>query len=340
MSETTELAPPVAPPGSSRPARGAIAVAKLRDLALIPAIVVICVIGQLVNPVFLRYDNLINVLQTMSEIALLVLAQTIVLVVGRMDLSLESTFGLAPGIAAYLTISGGQGLGLLPGAWAIPVTLAVGVVIGAVNAVLIVRFGLNGFIVTLGMLIVLRGLLTGISGGQTFFDLSASMMYLGSAVWFGVPASIWVCLLLFAAGIVVLGFTSLGRSLYAIGGNIDAAKAAGIRTDRILAGALVVASLLAALGGLLLSGRLASVAAAQGNGAIFTVFAAAVIGGVSLSGGRGTVFGAFTGILLLYLIQNVLTLAGVPAQWIGALNGAIILIALVLSRITGGRKQE
>lgn len=345
MSETTELAsgvaePPVAPPPSSGPARGAIAVAKLRDLALIPAIVVICVIGQLVNPVFLRWDNLINVLQTMSEIALLVLAQTIVLVVGRMDLSLESTFGLAPGIAAYLTISGGQGLGVLPGGWAIPVTLAVGAVIGAVNAVLIVRFGLNGFIVTLGMLIVLRGLLTGISGGQTFFDLPTSMMYLGSTVWLGIPASIWLCLLLFAAGIVVLGFTSLGRSLYAIGGNVDAAKTAGIRTDRVLAGALVTASLLAALGGMLLSGRLASVAAAQGNGAIFTVFAAAVIGGVSLNGGRGTVFGAFTGILLLYLIQNVLTLAGVPAQWIGALNGAIILIALVLSRITGGRKQE
>jgi len=345
MSETTELAsgvpgPPVAPPPSRRQAHGAIAVAKLRDVALIPAIVVICVLGQLVNPVFLRYDNLINVLQTMSEIALLVLAQTIVLVVGRMDLSLESTFGLAPGVAAYLTISGGHGLGLLPGAWAVPVTLAVGVVIGAVNAVLIVRFGLNGFIVTLGMLIVLRGLLTGIGGGQTFFDLPTSMMYLGSAVWFGVPASIWICLLLFAAGIVVLGFTSLGRSLYAIGGNVDAAKAAGIRTDRVLVGVLVVASSLAALGGLLLSGRLASVAAAQGNGAIFTVFAAAVIGGVSLNGGRGTVFGAFTGILLLYLIQNVLTLAGVPAQWIGALNGAIILIALVLSRITGGRKQE
>ena len=340
MSETTELAaPPATPPPPARQG-GTIALAKLRDVALIPAIVVICVIGQLVNPVFLRYDNLINVLQTMSEIALLVLAQTIVLVVGRMDLSLESTFGLAPGIAAYLTVTGGQGLGLLPGAWAIPVTLAVGLVVGAVNAALIVRFGLNGFIVTLGMLIVLRGLLTGISGGQTFFDLPPSMMYLGSTTWFGVPASIWLCLLLFAAGVVVLGFTSIGRSLYAIGGNIDAAKAAGIRTSRVLAGALVTASLLAALGGLLLSGRLASVAAAQGNGAIFTVFAAAVIGGVSLNGGRGTVFGAFTGILLLYLIQNVLTLAGVPAQWIGALNGAIILVALTLSRITGGRNQE
>lgn len=332
--------PPVARPPSTRRAGGRIALAKLRDLALVPAIVAICVLGQLVNPVFLHYDNLINVLQTMSEIALLVLGQTIVLVAGRMDLSLESTFGLAPGVAAYLTVTGGQGLGLLPGAWAIPVTLAVGLAIGATNAVLIVRFGLNGFIVTLGMLIVLRGLLTGISGGQTFFHLPRSMTYLGSTTWAGVPASIWICLLLFATGIVVLGFTSLGRSLYAVGGNVDAAKAAGIRTGRVLIGALVAASLLAAVGGLLLSGRLASVAAAQGNGAIFTVFAAAVIGGVSLSGGRGTVFGAFTGILLLYLIQNVLTLAGVPAQWIGALNGAIILIALVLSRITSGRKQE
>jgi simple sugar transport system permease protein len=339
MSETTELAQPVAPAPAS-PKGGRIALAKLRDLALIPAIAVICVIGQLVNPVFLRYDNIINVLQTMSEIALLVLAQTIVLIVGRMDLSLESTFGLAPGIAAYLTVTGGQGLGLLSGGWAIPATLLVGVLIGALNAVLIVRFGLNGFIVTLGMLIVLRGLLTGISGGQTFFDLPPAMTYLGSATWFGVPASIWLCLTLFATGVVVLGFTSIGRSLYAIGGNVDAAKAAGIRTGRVLIGVLIVASLLAALGGLLLSGRLASVAAAQGNGAIFTVFAAAVIGGVSLNGGRGTVFGAFTGILLLYLIQNVLTLAGVPAQWTGALNGAIILIALTLSRITSGHKQE
>ena len=85
---------------------------------------------------------------------------------------------------------------------------------------------------------------------------------------------------------------------------------------------IVTASVLAAVSGLLLSGRLASVASAQGNGYIFTVFAAAVIGGISLNGGKGTIFGAFTGVLLLYLIQNVLTLAGVPAQWIGALNGA------------------
>jgi simple sugar transport system permease protein len=322
--------------------RPQVRLARLRDFALIPAIIVIAVVGQIVNPIFLQGDNLINIMQTMSEISLLVLAQTIVLVAGKMDLSLESTFGLAPGVAAWLTVAAGSGagLGLLPGAWSIPVTLAVGALIGALNALLIVRFGLNGFIVTLGMLIVLRGLLTGISGGQTFFNLPPSMLYLGSALWLGVPASIWLCLLLFAAGIVLLGFTRYGRALYAIGGNVDAAKAAGIRTDRVLWTALVGASLLAALGGLLMSGHLASVAAAQGDGAIFTVFAAAVIGGVGLNGGKGTMFGAFTGILLLYMIQNVLTLAGVPAQWIQALNGAIIIIALVLSRLTGGKVQE
>jgi len=325
-----------------RRAIGRLAIARLRDLALVPAIALIAVVGQIINPVFLQPDNLINITQTMSEVALLVLAQTIVLVAGKMDLSLESTFGLAPGVAAWMTVAvgAGHGTGLLSGAWSIPITLVVGALIGVANAALIVRFGLHGFIVTLGMLIVLRGLLTGISGGQTFFNLPESMMYLGTAVWLGVPASIWLCVALFAAGIVLLGYTGFGRSLYAIGGNVDAAKAAGIRTDRVLWIALVGASVLAALGGLLLSGRLASVAASQGNGAIFTVFAAAVIGGVSLNGGKGSMFGAFTGILLLFMIQNVLTLAGVPAQWIGALNGAIILVALVVSRITGGKAQE
>ncbi|MFD5466336.1 ABC transporter permease [Kitasatospora sp. NPDC127059] len=321
---------------------GRIPLARLRDLALVPAIVVIAIVGQIVNPVFLQADNLINVLQTMSEMALLVLAQAMILIVKKMDLSLESTMGLAPGVAAWLVVpaGAGHGLGLLPGAWAIPVTLAVGVLVGVINSLMIIRFGLNGFIVTLGMLIVLRGILTGISGGQTFFQLPDSMLYLGTAEWFGVPASIWTCLVLFAIAIVVLGWTDFGRSLYAVGGNADAAMAAGIRTGRVLWTVIVTGSVLASLAGLMLSGRLASVASAQGNGYIFTVFAAAVIGGISLNGGRGTMFGAFCGILLLFMIQNVLTLAGVPAQWIGALNGLIILIALAISRITGGKVQE
>jgi simple sugar transport system permease protein len=341
IEHTPETAPAATTPaGGAR--LGAIPLARLRDLALVPAIVVMAIVGQIVNPVFLHEDNIVNVLQTMSEIGVLVLAETLVLLVGKMDLSLESTFGLAPGIAAWLIAPTGvsHGLGLLGDAWAIPIVLLVGALIGLINALLIVRFGLNGFIVTLGMLITLRGLLTGVSKGQTFFQLPPSMTFLGQNSALGIPLSVWICVGLFAVAGAVLGFTRWGRSLYAIGGNVDAARAAGIRTDRVLMSVLVVASLLAALGGLLISGRLASVAANQGSGAIFTVFAAAVIGGVTLNGGKGTVLGAFTGILLLYTIQNVLTLGGVPPQWIDALNGGIILVALIVSRVTSGQAQE
>jgi simple sugar transport system permease protein len=343
MSDT--LSGTTAPPAAPEPpaTRRTVALARMRDLALVPAIIAVAIVGFIVSPVFLQPDNIINVLQSMSEIAIVVLAETLVLIAGKMDLSLESTFGLAPGVAAWLivdpAVTHGLGVHALPGALAVPLVLLTGALIGAFNGLLIVRFGLNGFIVTLGMLIVLRGLLTGISGGKTFFALPESMTYLGSTSWLGVPASIWITLALFAVAVVVLGYTRAGRSLYAIGGNVDAARAAGIRTDRVVWLTLIIAGTLAALAGLLISGRLASVTAAQGDGAIFQVFAAAVIGGVSLNGGKGTVFGAFTGVLLLFMIINVLTLGGVPAQWTNFLNGAVILVALVVSRFTGGKAQ-
>ncbi|HEY8728128.1 MAG TPA: ABC transporter permease [Acidothermaceae bacterium] len=320
----------------------ALRVARLRDLALIPAILLIGAIGVYVSPVFLTRQNLTNILQQQSEISLVVLGEAMILIAGRLDLSLESTVGLAPGIACWLILPKspyhGEGL-LLAGAWGIPIALAVGILVGALNGLLIVRFQLHGFIVTLGMLITLRGLLNGISHGQTFFGLPKSMLYLGTKQWFDLPVSVWVSLLLFAIGIGVLGYTRAGRSLYAIGGNPAAAKAAGIRVERVVWCTFIAASTLAAFAGILLAGRLGSVAEQSGNGWIFQVFAGCVIGGVSMNGGRGTIFGAFTGILLLFIVQNVLTLGGVGADWIQFLDGVVILGALIVSRIATGQAQ-
>jgi simple sugar transport system permease protein len=319
-----------------------LAAARLRDLALIPPIVVIIIIGAVVSPAFLTRSNLQDVLVSMSWVALLVLAEGIVLLTGKMDLSLESTVGLAPGVAAWLTLPKGinHGVDLVPSGWAVPIALAVGVLVGVVNGVLVVWLGLNAFIVTLGMLITLRGLLTGISSGQTFFGMGSSMMYLGTANWFGIPAPIWVFVIAYAVAIFALRYLRAGRSLYAIGGNPEAARAAGIRTDRTIFGALVLGSALAALAGIMLSGHLASVASSQGSGAIFTVFAAAVIGGISLNGGKGSVFGALTGILLLFLVQNVLTFAGVSGEWFDFLDGAVILAVLVITRLVSGKAAD
>ncbi|SDN36455.1 ABC transporter permease [Allokutzneria albata] len=316
--------------------------ARFRDLALLPAIVVLMIVGALVDPVFLSADNLTNVLQQRTELSLLVLGQALVLISGKIDLSLESTIGLAPALALGLIIpASAHGLGVeLPEWTAIPLCLLIGVVIGAFNGFLILKLQLSAFIVTLGMLTVLRGLQIGFTEGQNLFEVPLSFTYLGSARWFGVPASVLICLVAFALGIVALAYFRQGRSIYAIGGNVEAARAAGIRTERVLWTVLVIASLLAALAGLLMTGRLGSVGPAQGQGMIFTVFAAAVIGGVSLDGGKGTIFGALTGVLALGLIENILTLGGVSPHWIQAIYGAIILIALMLARLTSGKAQD
>ncbi|WP_062992688.1 ABC transporter permease [Nocardia anaemiae] len=313
-----------------------------RDLLLVPPILLALVVGYFINTNFVSTANLTNVLSTMSGISLLVLAEVLVLVVGRMDLSLESTFGLATGVAIWVTM-GTTKVGAFT--WAspwmtIPVALLVGAAVGVANGLLIVRFGLNGFIVTLAMLIALRGLLTFLTSGFTLTKIPESVEWLGNARVLGLPVNVIIALALFVIGYLALNYTTAGRALYAVGGNEAAARAAGIRTDRVVIAVLVIAGVLAAIGGLIYSGQFASVQVSQGDGMIFNVFAACVIGGVSLNGGRGSVLGAFFGILILTLIQKLLSYGGVSADSLKFINGALILVALVITRIASGRRQE
>ena len=315
---------------------------RLGAFALAPVMVLLLLVGALTNEAFLLPANLLTILQQSSILALLVLAESLVLISGKFDLSLESTVGLAPMIGGYLASTaavGGSGLLLNP-YLAILVTLLVGLAIGAFNGFLIVRLGLNAFIVTLSMLILLRGITLGIASGKTLYDLPTPFTYLGSATWLGVPASIWICGLLFAIGWFILRYHRYGRALYAIGGNADAARAAGIRVRRVSWAVFIIASLLAALAGLLLSGRLGAVTAQQGSNFIFTTFAAAVIGGISLNGGKGSLLGALTGVLLLGIVTNILTLSQIASFWIDATFGAIILLAQSLNRLTGGERSQ
>jgi simple sugar transport system permease protein len=332
-------------PVRTRPAAGRFTLRRLRDFSLIPVILLLLLVGFIVSPNFLTGSNMLAVLQQSTELSLLVLGETLVLIAGRMDLSLESTIGVAPVLAVWLVLPahGGRfnGLGTgLPGWTAIPLCLLIGAIIGAVNGLVILKVRINAFILTLGMLITLRGLQVGVSGGNSIFELPSSFTYLGRAAWLGVPVSVWVCGLLFAIGIVLLSWYRHGRALYAIGGNADASRAAGIRTDRLLLIAFIAASTLAALAGILYVGHYGSISASQGSGWIFQVFAATVIGGVSLNGGRGSMFGALTGVVALQLILNVMNFAHVPPVWDQLLDGVIILAALIVSRFSSGEAQD
>jgi simple sugar transport system permease protein len=335
MPDLTETVPvPSRHAGRHRVMGGA-----LRELTLLPAIALTIVAGSLTSSAFLTTANFFNILQQSSELAVLVVAESVILIAGKFDLSLESVVGLAPMVSAWLivrnTAIGGSGIGLDPGL-AILVLFLIGALVGLVNGFLVVRLQLNAFIVTLAMLILLRGITLGITDGKTLFELPASFLYLGTATWLTVPVSVWVAGLLYLVFGLFLRYHRIGRALYAIGGNVEAARVAGIHVERVTWGAYIVGGVLAALAGLMLTGRIASVVSSQGQNLIFYVFATAVIGGISLNGGRGRLLGALTGVLMLGILQNVLTLAQIPAFWIDAAYGAIILVALVLARASSG----
>lgn len=312
----------------------------LREVALLPVLVLLIIVGAVVSPAFLTVSNFAGIGQQSSALGVVVVGESLILLIGGMDLSLESTYGLAPMIAAWLIVPvSAYGLGT---EWSpylgILVLLVVGAVIGLINGLLIVKGRLNGFIVTLGMTILLAGLQNGIVKAQSLFNLPQPFSYLGAASVGQVPVSLIVALVIFVLTGLFLRYHRTGRAIYALGGNQAAARAAGIKIERVKIGVYVIGSILAAIGGLMEAGRVSAVTGQQGyqEGIIFSVFAAAVIGGVSLKGGRGNMVGAASGVILLGIVQDILDLANVSNYWIEAIDGAVILFALFLARIVGG----
>jgi simple sugar transport system permease protein len=344
MSETKDklaaLAADVESALARRRSRSAAAISWIREAALLPVLAVLLIVGAVLNRHFLTVSNMTGIGQQVSALGVVVVGESLILLIGGLDLSLESTFGLAPMVAAWLLVpvaASGNGMLLNP-YLGILILLAVGVAVGLVNGLLIVKGRLNGFIVTLGMTILLAGIQDGIVKGQAPYNLPTAFGYLGAAYVGAIPLSLIVAAVIFAGTGVFLRYHRLGRAIYAVGGNREAARAAGIKVDQIRIGVYVAGSILAAIGGLMEAGRVSSVAPTQGygEGIIFSVFAAAVIGGVSLQGGRGNMVGAASGVILLGFVQNILDLENAPNYWIEAIDGGVILFALFLARVIGG----
>jgi len=318
--------------------KGILSIFALRQLVLLPAILVLMAIGSQLHPAFLTWDNILtNILAASGVLAVLVVAESLLIIAGKFDLSLQSTVALAPMISAWLVVApdaGGAGVELNPFVGLL-VLFAIGAGVGVFNGFLVSKLGLNAFIVTLAMLILLQGLTLGISSGRTITSLPDAYNFIGSTSLVGIPLEVWIAALVIAGAALFMRFHVTGREIYAIGGNVEAARAAGVRVERVIFGLFVIAGLLAALAGLMLTSRIASVTASQGSNIIFTVFAASVIGGIDLNGGRGRIVGAATGVLLLGVIQNILVLSEVPSFWVTAIYGAVILFSMMLGTIAG-----
>jgi ribose transport system permease protein len=290
-----------------------------------------------ISPHFATVSNLGNVLQNLCFIGLLALGMTPVIVTGGIDISVGSMMGLSGVVYGVLLQAGTP---FIPAALA---ALATGLACGCINGFLIAYLRLSPFVVTLGTLSAFRSLAIVVTSNQAVYSFGPAEPFvnaLGGGQTFGV-ANVFYAMLVCAVVLhLSLKNTRWGRYIYAVGGNARATRLTGIPTRRVKLSAYAFAGFMSAVGALFLVGWLGSVTNSLGTGDELRVIAATVIGGASLAGGYGTVYGAIIGSVLIEEIRNALLLIGVDPFWQGLFVGLFILIAVFLQRLQAGREED
>ena len=307
------------------------------------ALIVIVLIFTAMSDTYLTGSNLITMTRHVAINAILALGMLLVILTGGIDLSVGSIVGLS-GIVAGVLLEGWEltslDVILYPQVWAvIIISLAVGTVVGGINGLLITRFNVAPFIATLGMLYVARGVALLISNGSTFPRLGGSeelgntgFSFLGIGRVLGVPVSIWLMVLFAVAVWVLIRKTAFGRWLYATGGNARAAELSGVPVRKVTMRVYMISGLCAAMVGLIIASELTSAAPQAGETYELNAIAAVVIGGASLSGGRGTVRGALIGAFVIGFLSDGLVMVGVSTFWQMVIKGAVIVLAVMLDQ--------
>jgi len=299
-------------------------VRRTAQLSLLAALALECAVFAFAAPHFFSADNLRNVTLQASITGILGAGMTFVILTGGIDLSVGSVVAMA-GIVATSSLKLGAGLPL-----AFLAALAFGALSGGLAGVLVARLAVAPFIVTLALMTIWRGVAFLLTDGRPVWDLPASFGRLGAGRLLGLPVPTLAMAGIFAAGHVTLTATRYGRHVVAVGGNPEAARLAGIRTERVLASVYVLCGALAALGGVLLASRMNSGQPNAGLMYELDAIAAAVVGGTSLSGGRGSIVGTLLGALLIAILRNGLNLLDVSSYVQQVVVGVVILLAVLL----------
>lgn len=277
------------------------------------------------SPFFLKVNNILNLMDQSVVIGVAAIGQTLVILKAGIDLSTGSVLALS-GIVFGLALSA-VGIPL-----AIVAALGVGILCGLLNGLFVAKAGIAPFVVTLGMMAIARSQAYVLSGARSITNVPFSLNTINTFTILGIPLSFWILILLYLAMWFILTRTKVGRSLYAIGSNEEAARVAGIAVDRTKILAYATSGAFSALAAIFLSSRILSIDPIAGNGLELDVIAAVVIGGTSLFGGRGSIIGTLFGVFILVLIRNGLNLLGVDPYWQGTAVGTIIIAALLFDR--------
>jgi len=292
------------------------------------------VVGGSRWPNFLKRQNLINVVNRIVEIGILAVGMTLVILTGGIDLSVGSLIALSSVVTTVLIRDYFGGMGATEGNVILAgvVGLAICGLCGWINGGLIVGFKIPPFIATLAMMMIASGVAFMISRGRSIDQVPHFFVWLGRGEWFGIPVAVWLMLAIFCFAHVVMRYTTFGRSIYAIGGNEVAARLCGVRVDWITAGAYGISGLLAGVGGLVMASRLGTGDAKYGMMYELYVIAAVVVGGTSLRGGYGSIFGTLIGALTIAVIENGMNLMQIDSYAQKVVFGSIILLAVLIDR--------
>jgi ribose transport system permease protein len=302
------------------------------SIGLIAAYIVMLVLLSILSPYFFSVNNFLDILLAVAVIGIISIGETMVIVSGGLDLSVGAVVALVGVVIAQAQPVTGMG-------GAVALGLLVGVIFGLINGLAVTSIGINPLITTLATLSLARGLAFVLSGGLTQPVLDESFGFWGRGFVFGiVPVPVVILLVLLVASHFVFRYSTFGRALYAIGGNPQASRLAGLAVKRVQRLVYLVCAIGAALGGILLTSELGAGAPQAATGIELSVIAALILGGTSLAGGKGTIAGTFLGVLIMGTLNNGLVLLNVSAYYQEVARGLVLLGAVAMDqlRVRGG----
>jgi ribose transport system permease protein len=298
------------------------------------ALVVLVILMSFLSPYFLKQENIFNVLRAMSTIGIMAIGQTMIIVTGGIDLSVGSVLAVSAVVAARLMFTG-----VVPPWIAVAIGLGVGTVLGLINGLVVTRLRVSPFIATLGMLSIARGLTlfiaTGLEGtvASNVPMRNEAVNFLGGGYVGPVPMPVIEMVVLVIIFSLFLRYTVLGRQIYAVGSNEQAARLSGVPVNLVKLFVYTVTGTLAALSGIMTAGLLATAATSAGTGTELEVIAAVVIGGASLAGGEGTIIGSIIGAAIMAVLRNAFILLKLPTYMQTITIGAVIILAVAADQI-------
>lgn len=302
------------------------------EFSVLIGLLVLIIGMSFASPVFMTFNNIFNVLSQISRYGIISVGMALIIITGGIDLSVGYAVGLCATMAAYLTTNAG-----LPWPVVLILILLLGAVIGMVNGLLVTRLALPAFIVTLAAGKIISGCTMLLTSGRPI-DFDSPLAVLGSGYVGPVPMCVILMFLIIILGTIFAQCTQPGRNIYAIGNNPRAAALSGIKVKKMTCLVYVIQSVLCAFCGIVVAGNLYSADATLGTGYDIDTIAAVVIGGVSMTGGEGTIWGALIGASIMGVLKNAFVLLSVSSYWQSIVIGLVIIFAVTIDRIRANRK--